>query len=151
MNAKTTKKGLSLIELMIAVAILVFSLSALLASYSNIFLLADLARDRSRAANAVRAKMEELKKENFSNLDSFNATTFNLDGFSANDAKGRIEVRTVTGTTDLKEIRVVASFRSRRRIIGEDTNLNGVLNTGEDANNNGRLDSPVELVTLFVK
>jgi prepilin-type N-terminal cleavage/methylation domain-containing protein len=113
MNAKTTKKGLSLIELMIAVAILVFSLSALLASYSNIFLLADLARDRSRAANAVRAKMEELKKENFSNLDSFNATTFNLDGFSANDAKGRIEVRTVTGTTDLKEIRVVASFRSR--------------------------------------
>ena len=31
--------------------------------------------------------------------------------------------------------------------MGEDTNINGVLNAGEDANGNGVLDSPVEMTT----
>ena len=78
-------------------------------------------------------------------------------GFTADDAEGRIEVASVAGYTDLKEVRIVASFRFKRgdleRVIGEDQNLDGDLDAGEgeDTNGNNRLDSPVEIVTLIAR
>jgi type II secretory pathway pseudopilin PulG len=148
---KPERKALSLIEVMVGIAILTFALTAILASYANMFILADLARNKTIAVNALRAKIEEVKEENFDNLDLLNATTFDLSGFAVADAKGRIEVSDVAGYSDLKEIRVVACFKSRDRVIGEDTNLNGVLDiaSGEDVNNNAVLDSPAELVILI--
>lgn len=145
------KKALSLIELMITVAIVVIGLTSILASYANMFILGDLARDFSRATNAVRAQMEEIKQEEFDNLDALDATIFNLDGFAISQAKGRIEVGNVTGNSGLREVRVIGCFMSRNRVIGEDSNLNGILDVlaSEDENNNGRLDCPVELITLL--
>ena len=145
------KKALSLIELMVTVTIVVIGLTSILASYANMFILGDLARDLSRATNAVRAQMEEIKQEEFDNLDALDATTFDLDGFTALEAKGRIEVRGVTGNSGLREVRVIGCFLSRNRVIGEDSNLNGVLDVPalEDQNNNGRLDCPVEFITLL--
>ena len=145
------KKALSLIELMVAVGIMVIGLTAVLASYANMFILGDIARDLSRATNAARAKMEEIKQLEFDSLDALQATTFDLEGFNTTDARGRIEIRNVTGGSNLKEVRIVACFRSRNRVIGEDANLNGALDTeaSEDKNYNGRLDCPVELITLL--
>jgi len=40
---------------------------------------------------------------------------------------------------------VVVCFRTRGRVIGEDKNLNGALDSGESPDS--RLDSPVEIVT----
>ncbi len=147
------RKALSLVEVMVSVAILVVGLTSILASYANTFILADLARNTSLATNAIRSRIEELKDISFDNLDSFNGTTFNLNGFDDADAQGRIDVSDINSYPDLKEIRVVASFRSRGRVVGEDQNLNGNLdiNAGEDLNNNGILDSPVEIVTLIAK
>ncbi len=104
-----------------------------------------------RATNAVRARMEEIKQEEFDSLDALNGTIFNLDGFASSEAKGRIEVSNITGNSNLKEVRVIGCFRSRYRVIGEDSNLNGVLDiaASEDQNNNSRLDSPVEFITLL--
>lgn len=143
--------GFTLIELMVTVAILVVALTALLASYANMFILGDMARDVSRATNAIRARMEEIKQVEFDSLDSLDATTFDLDGFAAADAEGRIEVSDIGGGSNLKQIRIIACFRSRNRIVGEDANLNGALDqaSSEDSNNNNRLDSPVELITLL--
>ncbi|RLC34533.1 MAG: hypothetical protein DRZ76_02500 [Candidatus Nealsonbacteria bacterium] len=147
------KKGFSMVELMIGVTILVFALTSILASYANTFILSDLSRNISIATNAIRAKMEEIKQESFSDLDSFNGTTFSLIGFAASDAKGRIEVSDVPGFTDLKEVRIIGCFLSRGRVIGEDSNLNGVLDidAGEDENSNARLDSPAEVAALITK
>jgi type II secretory pathway pseudopilin PulG len=147
------RKSFSMIELMIGVTILVFALTSILASYANAFILSDLSRNISIATNAVRARMEEVKQEPFSDLDSLDGTTFDLTGFAIGDAKGRVEVSNVSGFTNLKEVRIVGCFISRGRIIGEDSNLNGVLDTdmGEDANNNSRLDSPVEAAALITK
>ena len=54
--------------------------------------------------------------------------------------------------TDLKNVRAAVAFRSRQRVYGEDQNLNGVLDTGEDdaqyGGLNNRLNSPVETATL---
>jgi len=150
-QAGYSKEAFSLIEIMVAVGIMVIGLTAILASYANMFILGDLARDLSRATNAARARMEEVKQVEFDSLDALNATTFDLEGFNVADARGRVEVRNITGNSNLKEIRIVGCFRSRNRVVGEDANLNGALDTeiSEDKNNNGRLDSPVELITLL--
>lgn len=55
---------------------------------------------------------------------------------------------------NLKEARVVVSWKQRLgRIIGEDINLNGELDTGEDktGGHSGELDSPCEIISAFAK
>lgn len=131
--------------------ILAFSLCGILLTYINMFIFTDLARDFTLATNALQAEMEDIKRQNFDNLSSFNGTPFDMGGFASLDAKGRVEV-TDTSYGDLKRIRLVACFKSRGRLIGEDANLDGDLDTGEDTLwVNNRLDSPVELVTLIAK
>lgn len=145
---KRTSAGLTLVEVMIASAILVFCLSAVLACYVNVFILGDLSRDFTKAVNVVSAKMEEIKKTNFAGVVN---STFVLDGFTAATSRGVIQIRNITGYTNLKEVRIVACFMSRNRVIGEDADFNGVLAGSEDINGNSRLDSPVELITLITQ
>jgi len=147
---KTSNNGLTLVELLLTLTILAFCLTGILLTYVNMFMLSDLARNLTLATNSTQEKMEEIRRTNFDSLLALNATTFNLTGFSSFDAKGLIEV-TNTTYADLKRVRITASFKSRLKIIGEDQNLNGVLNSGEDLNGNGRLDSPLELVTLIAR
>jgi len=52
----------------------------------------------------------------------------------------------------LLEIEIVVSWLNQfNRVIGEDQDLDGVLDAGEDLNNNGKLDSVVEMVSLVAK
>lgn len=140
-------------EVLLAAAILAFCLCGLLLTYANLLILADLSRDFTLATNAVQEKMEEVKKTDFSILNA-GGSAFNLTdyGFPYPDSKGNITISN-TGYGDLRSVRIVASFKSRGRVIGEDKNLNGQLDAaaGEDANNNSRLDSPVEVVTLIAR
>jgi hypothetical protein len=136
---------------MIAGGILVSCLCGILFTYMSMFVLSDLARDFTLANNALQAKIEEIKKMSFDSLsvgdEPFNLTDY---GFPRSESKGRIEISN-TIYSDLKRVRLIGCFKSRQRIIGEDKNLNGILDTGEDINGNGRLDSPSELVTLIAK
>lgn len=141
-------RGFSLVELLFTFSILAFTLCGILLTYIQMFLLSDLARDTTYATNAVQAKMEEIKNTAFDSISLYNDTAFDIPGFAAEDAKGRVEVYS-TAYADLYRVRVMASFKSRKRLIGEDANLNGEFNTGEDANGNDRLDPAVELVTLI--
>ncbi|MDP2924436.1 MAG: hypothetical protein Q8O30_12095 [Candidatus Omnitrophota bacterium] len=150
-NAFFGLKSLTLIETVIASAILLVCLTAFLTSFMMMFILADLSRDITSAKNAAQAQMEEMHRIDFGTLLAQNGTTFPLAGFNPANAMGRIEVTNVVGYADLREVRIVASFRSKRRPIGEDINFNGQLDAGEDTNGNGRLDSPVEVVTLIAR
>lgn len=143
------KKGFTLLEVLVAAAVLSFSLCGILLTYLNMFVAADFMRDLTSAANSVQAQMEQMRQVAFDNLSAFNGNTFDVDGFTV-AAKGRIEV-SPAGYSDLRRVRVVVCFTSRGRIIGEDLNLNGVLNAGEDINGNGELDSPVELITFIAR
>jgi Tfp pilus assembly protein PilV len=149
--------GFSLVEVLLAFSILAFYLCGILLTYINMFMLTDWARDTTLATNAAQAKLEEVLKTPFDNLMALNATTFDVAGFPAANAKGRVEVCDNTtcsaqvSYSDLKRLRVVVCFKTRGRTIGEDTNFNGALNAGEDANGNSRLDCPVELITLQTK
>jgi prepilin-type N-terminal cleavage/methylation domain-containing protein len=156
------KKGMTLVEVLVAATILAFCLTGLLLTYINLFVLTDLARDLTYATNALQAKMEAIKNIAFANLTALNNTNFNVTANNSSDIIGKgviyvsevIDPYTNTTYTDLRNMRTVISFKSRTRIIGEDQNLNGVLDAGEDnpsygANGTGRLDSPVEAVTII--
>ncbi len=152
---KSSVRGFTLVEVMIAAAILAFCICGLLATYVNMFFLTDLSRDFTLATNAVQAKMEEIKKKDFSQITNSLTGPFDLTsyGFPSSKSKGRVVVdENFDGYPgELTRVRIVACFDSRGRVIGEDKNLNGLLDPGEDSNNNGVLDSPVELVTLIAK
>ena len=149
---KLSDKGFTLIELLFTFSILVFCLCGLLLTYINMYILSDLSRDLTLANNTVQAEMEIVKRTNFDNLLALNGTTFNIPSFAGTDAIGVREV-TTTAYADLRRVRIIACFKSRGRVIGEDRNLNGALDiaAGEDANGNERLDSPVEVVTLIAR
>lgn len=142
------KEGFTLIEVLVTITILSFCLCGILLTYVNMFILTDLLRNFTLANNALQAEGEKIKKTNFDGLSAFNGYEFDVGGFASSNAKGRIEV-TDTAYPDLKRVRIILCFKSRARVIGEDTNFDGSLNYGEDLDGNGRLDSPVELVSFI--
>lgn len=149
---KSSGKGFTIIEVLLTSSILALVLCGLLLVYVNLLLLGDISRKMTLAANAAQAKLEEIKNITFENLDAENGDTFDVPGFNASDARGLVQV-SGTGYSDLKKVRIVVSFRQKgTRVIGEDKNLNGSLDSGEDVSSpNGQLDSPVELITLIAK
>ncbi len=75
------------------------------------------------------------------------AGTFNLSQVTG---QGAIYIN--TSNPDLLEVEVVISWQDKYgRIIGEDTDLDGTLDTGEDQDSNNRLSSPVTLTTLIAE
>ncbi len=156
---RLSDRAFTLIELLLTFSILVFCLCGLLLTYINMYILSDLSRDLTLANNAVQAEMEIVKRTDFAGLLVLDGTPFNIAGFVTADARGRIEICDNTTCpalipyADLKRVRIIACFRSRGRLIGEDQNLNGALDiaAGEDVNDNVRLDSPVEVITLIAR
>ena len=139
-------------EVLLAVSILAFCLCGILITYMNMFVLSDLTRNFTKVSNGLQLKLEEIKRMSFTGLSALNGTRFELNGFASSDAEGVVEVSDADAMyPDLKRVRIIVSFRSHNRIIGEDTNLNGILNAGEDVNGNARLDSSLELVSLIAK
>lgn len=183
--------GFTLVEVMVAVAIMAFCLTGLLLTFLQLLTLTDLSRDFTNAASGMQATVEAIRTAGFDCIYAserpgvgpyctgcsytqcfYHNDTFEVAGFdntgSTRIGMGLVEVSDVSinGTTysDLRRVRTVFSFYSRGywdsgsgistgRLIGEDRNLNGVLDTSsptEDIDNNGRMDSPIETV-IYVK
>lgn len=160
-TAKKYFRGFSLYELLLASCILAVSLATILALYLTCLQLNEVNRKKTLALSDLRSKMEAIKNTSFANLSTtssggtfHNTETFQFASFPAGESRGRIEIRFVLGDSFgylMKSIRLVGSFRSGRRIIGEDRNLNGALDAGEDTNGNNILDGPVELETYITQ
>jgi len=68
------------------------------------------------------------------------------------DYYGKGVVYVNNSNPDLLEVEVDVSWRNRDgRVIGEDTNLNGQIESGEDLVNIGKLDSPVKIITYLAE
>ncbi|MDD5355554.1 MAG: prepilin-type N-terminal cleavage/methylation domain-containing protein [Candidatus Omnitrophica bacterium] len=146
-RAKNTN-AFSLIELMIASAILMFIMIGMLSTYIACFELNEFTRNLTLTNNALQAKMETLRETPFDSLLSLDGTNFSLNGFSASNAKGVIDVYS-TAYSDLIYVRLVACWKQKAgRVIGEDKNLNGRLDLGED-DGDGVLESPAEIVSFI--
>jgi type II secretory pathway pseudopilin PulG len=145
----TNKKAFSLLELMISCAILMFIVIGLLYSYIACFELNEFNRSLTLASNALQAQIEQLRETDFDSLQLLDGTNFSLSGFSSGDAIGLRDIYATT-YSDLTYVRLVACWRQKSgRVIGEDTNLDGTLQSSEDKDLDNIMDSPAEIVTFI--
>lgn len=148
---KKDRPGFTLLELMIAVGVLIVALVGLLGVFAHMISLNENSGKLTLAIAACQARLEEMRNSDFSTLYvNYNGTNFNPAGFSSGEAKGAISLN--NSNPDLLQVFVSVSWRTRsNRVIGEDRNLNGVLDAGEDFDANGILDSPAEIATLMTQ
>lgn len=144
-------RGFTLIEVMIATAILVTVLCGILATYIACFELITTSQNLTLAVNSAQKKIEEIRDYTFSGIFAdYNGTTFVVDEIAAGNSRGIVYVD--NSDSDLLEITISVCWRQRgNRIIGEDLDLDGSLDAGEDSNANGIIDSPAQLITLITQ
>lgn len=139
-------RAFTLIELMIAAAILVVAFLGLLGVFTGCLGLNELAGNFTIAINGAQAELERIRGLSFGNIS---AGTFEISGMDSSDSQGIVEVDNTN--PNLLRITVTVCWRQKSgRIIGEDADLNGVFVAAtEDDNGNGQLDSPVQIITLI--
>ncbi len=118
-NRKLSKNGFSLIELMVAAAILSLAIFGIFQAYSTGFLGMFDARDRTVATNYVQEKMEELKNADFDTVaDEASSQIVGDIKFSRN-----VNVEYIDGSTNI--------------IVAVPTNLKRVTTTVNWSDRNG--------------
>jgi type II secretory pathway pseudopilin PulG len=141
------KKGFTLIEVLIATIILTGAILAILSTLIQCSNLQESSKNLSLTISAARAKVEEMRNVDFSDLITDYNGPFDVSGLNA---KGRVDTSYVAGSSNkLINVRVVICWRQKGgRIIGEDngagagTALDGILHNDEDADGDGETDSP---------
>jgi prepilin-type N-terminal cleavage/methylation domain-containing protein len=141
-----TKAGFSLVEVLMATAILAFAIVGILGTYVTCLVLITTSQNVNAATNAAQGIIEEIRSAPFPQL----VADYNGITFTVNDIPSSMGVVYVDDTTNAEflDITVSVCWRQGNRIIGEDTNLNGALDAGEDMIiANGIIDSTVQLKT----
>lgn len=150
---KKSKKtqGFSLVELMVVAAILGTIVLGLIQSLILSSALVDLSNRKTIATSEAQDKIEEIVNHTFNTVVvdyASGGTPGNV--FNLSQVTGTGVVTAAVYTANVVQVDVVVSFQmSNGRVVGEDKDLDGVLDVGEDANSNGVLDSPVKLSTYI--
>jgi len=157
------QKGFTVIELMVTVSILVVVLIGLIQLFIYCSRLSDIASKMTMAMSEAQSKIEQIKRHDYDNVVtdySSGGTPGNTFDLAQLTGKGVIyledqdDVGSEDGDDegDLIEIKVVVCWQDEQgHIIGEDLNLNGVLDAGEDTNGNGELDSTTTTRSMISK
>jgi type II secretory pathway pseudopilin PulG len=147
---KRTNSGFTLLELMIAAAIIIVALAGLLSTYVACFELNETTRNTNLALNAAQKTLEEVRSSTFSGIaTAYNGYNFSVSGMSENVSLGHVYVDNTS--TSLLNITVGVCWKQKgSKIVGECQEVSGVL-VFSDANSNNVLDSPVELSTLMAQ
>lgn len=150
-NRKTVRKdGFTLPELLITTVILAIVLVGMLTLFLNASVLGNYSTNKTLVMIEVQNKLEEIRSHSFTAISADYASggapgdTFDL---TLLPGKGKIYIDSTK--PDLLEIEVVVSYQNQNgRVIGEDADLDGVLDAGEDTDSNGKLSSEATLVTM---
>ncbi len=134
---------MTLVEVLIAAGVFLVAATGILSSFSACMELNQMGMRSTIAVQGVKNKVEEIKASTFENIfTNYNNHTFTITGLN-----GIGVIYVDNSNAKLVEVKVVFCWRlSDGRVIGEDANLNGVLNNGEDKNGNGQIDSYVQII-----
>lgn len=140
------KRGFTLAELMIAVVVFMITFVGILLGYLRCMELSEMAKNSSLAVAAVKSRMEDIKNTDFSNI----MNNYNKITFTANGINGRGVSYVEIDNANPKLLKVTVTFCWKQRsglLIGEDADLDGQLDAGEDKNANNILDSITQAVS----
>jgi len=146
-SKKRFSRAFTLLELALAIAIFVIAACGILSLFISSATVAESAGNVTRAINLAREELENnIRQANFANLASYSLLPPNIP----NDMSLVCYVQNHPTLNDLRQVTIVVSYRGKsRRVMGEDENLNGVLDGGEDTDGNGRLSSLCEISTFI--
>jgi len=137
-------KGFTLPELLIATVILMLVFVGMLLGYIRGMELSEMSRNSSRAILLAKSRVEQIRNTPFNQL----VATYDNTAFSTVGLNGIGVSYVDDADPELFQITVTVCWREKNgRIIGEDSDLDGILDPGEDMNGNGMLDSYAQIVT----
>ena len=151
---KGKNKGFTLIEVVVTVGILVIVMTNLLGLFIYCSTLAQTSGNVTLAIREAQGMLDEIRDHSYSLITTDYAaggTPGNIFNLNQLNGKGVIYFESAPNP-DLLQVKVVVSWKNKdTRVIGEDANLNGILDAGEDKNANGQLDSIVSLTTMIAR
>ncbi len=147
--------GFTLVELLVTAGILAFCIISIMQLFIYAGIEASLAGNKTQAISEAQNKIEEIRNHNFANIVAnygVGGTPGNIFNLSSLTGKGVVEID--NSNPELLVITVLVCWQDKGgRIIGEDANLDGVLDAGagEDTDGDNKLDSPVTIVTMLTR
>jgi prepilin-type N-terminal cleavage/methylation domain-containing protein len=126
-NKKLSKKGFSLIELMVAVAILAMAIFGIFHAYSVGFMGMADARDRTVASNYMREIMEDIKNADFEKIEEKAGS-----GAVTISGKTFTKVVTVEPSTNLKKVSTIIYWDNYTKSVQSDMLIHFMQTTAGD-------------------
>ncbi|MFZ2602874.1 MAG: type II secretion system protein, partial [Candidatus Omnitrophota bacterium] len=146
--------GFTLVEVLVTTAILTFAILSTLSLFSYLLYLAEGDRESLTQEYDAENQMEQIRamdyftiRDTYTNAGALRQTIMGIT--NGVDRSGVIYGQELA-PNGLIRIKVAVCYLQRNRLIGEDANFNGALDSGEDANGNGELDSPCEIESVVV-
>jgi hypothetical protein len=152
-NMRLNKKGFSLAELLVTVGILVTVIVILLQLFIYNSVLAELSGNMGNVLTDAQSKIEEIRNSDYSVITTnygSGGTPGNTFDLSQGQGKGVIYID--SSNSSLLQVTVVICWRNKDgRVIGEDLDLDGVLDAGEDTDGNGKISSKATFITKIAR
>jgi len=145
------KRGFTLLELMIACAIIIVGLTGVLATYVTCSDLVETTRNANLALNAEQEILEQVRRVTPLSLVSsnYNGYTFNVSNMAAGNSLGLVTIN--NSNSSFLRVDVGVCWRQKGgRVLGE-CSFSGSTLTFNDTNGNGVLDSPVHIATYMAQ
>ena len=146
-----SKCGMTLVEVMVSTMIILIAVIGIMYSYVKVIEMNSIGRDAGVAMRGLKDKIEEVKGSVFKDIPAvYNNSKFTINGLNG---MGVIYVSSVLApdasiSTHVWQVKGAYCWKlTGGRLIGEDKNLNGILDAGEDTNGNGQIDSYVQIDT----
>jgi prepilin-type N-terminal cleavage/methylation domain-containing protein len=151
MRRELNNRGFTLVELLIVVGILAVVVLGLLQLFIYTSVQAQMAGNKTLAVAAATNKIEEIRNHTYTSIAADYASGGTPGNkFTPANITGKGIIYIGSSNPDLLTIEVDVSWRNKYgRVIGEDLDLDGVKDTGEDVNGNNKLDSPVKLISAI--
>ena len=152
-NHLKNKEGFTLVELVFVIGILASIAVGMVQLYIHTAAMADLSGNVSIAVSQAQNILEEIREHDYDLISAdygAGGNPGNKFDLTLMTGKGRIYLD--TSNAELIEIEVVVSWEDRYgRIIGEDLDLDGELDGGEDSNGDSKLSSIVTLMSMVTR